>query len=148
MAHIGALRTEPWLPPAGVKIWHEDSQLSWRVHQIYSEFKHLEGWGHSRYLEGFAVGPKKIMALQGADLFAREAFKHADNWGKRPTRKPVKEMRDQIAFHLWTRECLEYLRDHGGNTAAGTAFWGKDGSNPPQMIRLWRDMDLGAKIEA
>jgi hypothetical protein len=80
------------------------------------------------------------MALQAADLIAREAFKHADNWGVRKTRKPVKRLQDRICFIMWTRPCLEYLREHGGPHNSNTlANWGQNGEAAPNMIRLWRD---------
>ena len=55
-----------------------------------------------------------MLELQAADLIAREAFKYADNLGVRRTRMPVKRLKDRMSFHLWNRECLEFLRDRGG----------------------------------
>ena len=77
------------------------------------------------------------MALQAADLMAREAFKHADNLGVRRTRKPVKELHDRISFHLWTKQSLEYLKDNGGPDNLATLIgWAQGSIKPPQMVRF------------
>jgi hypothetical protein len=55
-----------------------------------------------------------VCALQAADLLAREAFKHLDNVGIRPTRKPVEKLREQLYFIPWNAEGLNHLAANGG----------------------------------
>ena len=118
-----------------VTIIHEEGHTSARAFQIYRDLKAVGTWDDSKYLVGFAVGSKRLNGLQGADLIAREAFKHADNRLTRRTRKPVETIKRQASFHLWTRESLEYLKSKGGpeNLEALTS-WGQRGEKVPQMI--------------
>ena len=97
-------------------------------------------WQDARFLQGFSYGSKRVNGLQAADLVAREAFKHADNLGKRPIRKPVKALKNQTSFHLWTREALEFLRNKGGqeNLELLTS-WAQTGETFPKLIRLYRE---------
>ena len=97
-----------------VTIIHEDGDTSPAAFQIYHDLKVLDGYADSKYLVGFSVSDKSLNALQGADLIAREAFKHADNLGIRKLRKPVDRLKSRTSFHLWTRESLEYLKCKGG----------------------------------
>ena len=147
MAYIGAMMTERARRHAiiGIKIWHEESPATTAgAFQTYGELKALKKWEDGNYLSGFAVANKKLMALQGADLLAREAFKHADNLGIRPTRRPVKALKNRINFHLWNRECLEYLRSSGGpsNLEALTMWGHKKVGDAPRMTLLNSDGDF------
>ncbi len=123
-----------------VTICHEDGETFSVANQIYHDLKRTAAWIDSQYLIGFSRGDKCISALQGADLIAREAFKHADNLGKRKTRRPVKALHEGTSFHLWTRKSLEYLRDKGGpdNLEALTTC-GQRGEVVPQMHNWFAD---------
>src|SRR5471030_104110 len=141
MAQVGSLSPYSGGAPAGIKIWLEDSSATaGRSTQAYTELKAVRAWKNASVLKGFTVGSKAITGLQAADIIAREAFKYAANRAIRPTRKPVKRLKDAFGFHLWTGECLEYLSSIGGprDTRALTS-WGQKGPKPPQMIRLFRD---------
>ena len=118
-----------------VKICHEEGSTSGGAFEIYSRLKAVPGWIDAKYLAGFSVDTKELAALQGADLIAREAFKHADNLGVRKTRKPVKALQQGLSFHLWTRESLEYLRAKGGpDHLEALTTWGQIGEQVPQMV--------------
>lgn len=117
-----------------ITLIHEEGDTSTKAFQIYRDLKAVGTWEDSKYLVGFSVGTKRLNGLQGADLIAREAFKHADNRFTRRTRKPIEALRRQTSFHLWTRESLDYLKSKGGpdNLVALTS-WGL-GEVAPQMI--------------
>jgi hypothetical protein len=139
LAYIGRqVRTE--FAFDSIQIFIEKGDTDVAAHQIYRDLKAVTTWPDARYLQGFAIDSKRVTALQAADLFAREAFKHADNRGLRRTRAPVRRLKDRICFHIWTRECLEYLRDGGGpDNLEMLTSWGQRGENVPQMIRLYRE---------
>ena len=121
-----------------VKIVCEDGPTHNVAKRIYDELKQFNGWTWGRSLAGFTAGSKRIMALQASDLIAREAYKHAANLGIRRTRKPVKALNDRLSFHLWTKQCLEYLRDNGSPTdLAFITGWGQGLTKPPQMHRFY-----------
>lgn len=125
---------------ASVTICHEDGATSPAASRIYHDLKDVPGWVDGKYLAGFSVGDKRLAGLQGADLIAREAFKHADNLGKRKTRKPVKTLHQGTSFHLWTRESLEYLRDKGGpDDLEVLTTWGQLGEVVPKMQNWFAD---------
>jgi hypothetical protein len=126
--------------PVDIHMIHELGPTSSAVVRIFNELKALKTWKDGARLKQLSHGDKALTGLQGADFIAREAFKHADNMGLRRIRKPLKALKDRISFHLWTRECLEYLRDRGGQENLETlASWGQTGEKPPQMIALWRE---------
>lgn len=135
MAHIASnANDDPELARRGsvrVSIVHEDGPTSARAYQIYTELKSVSSWPDAQNLIGFTHADKNLCALQGADLIAREAFKHADNTGLRPTRRPVKSLKRRIAFHIWNRPCLEYLKAHGG-------------PNNLEVLTDWVDKELSA----
>ncbi|MGA2742451.1 MAG: hypothetical protein ABSG65_34065 [Bryobacteraceae bacterium] len=137
MAQVCADLSSDTLETHGMKVWHENGDISATIARVWHELKRVRSWLYRDYLTDFAIGTKKIPALQGADLVAREAFKHADNLGVRPARKSVEAIKGRLSFHLWTPECLEYLRDNGGpdNLETLTA-WGRY-QNRPQMIRFY-----------
>jgi hypothetical protein len=123
-----------------VTICHEDGQTSPSAFQIYRDLKEVSGWRDSKYLVGFSVADKRLSGLQGADLVAREAFKHADNLGVRKTRKTVKAIQRGTSFHLWTRDSLEYLKSKGGPTnLKALTTWGQTGDPVPQMTNWFAD---------
>jgi hypothetical protein len=125
----------------GIDILHEESQAtSGRAFEIYAALKAVKSWPLRTKLKKFSVGDKSIMALQGADLVAREAFKHVDNLGIRATRKPVKVLQRFASFHLWTRGALEYLRDNGGpDNLELLTSWPTLNPQPPALINFFAD---------
>jgi hypothetical protein len=139
MAYLGRLSAHD-LDFRAISVMHEEGDRTGRVYEIFKEMKLVSSWPDAKYLDGFSIGSKRVNGLQVADLVAREAFKHVDNLGERPIRKPVKKLKNQTSFHLWTRECLEYLRDNGGqNNLTFLTAWGQTGDKFPQMTRLYRD---------
>lgn len=138
MAFVGSVRSDGTdKKNVDVKICVEDSDAtSRRALRVYNELKAFSGWTWGRSLAGFSTASKKLMALQGADLMAREAYKHADNLGVRKTRKPVKALHDKTHFHIWNRSTLEHLRDAGGPTNLNAlTHWGDTGK-PPSMASV------------
>jgi hypothetical protein len=138
MAKVGAGPPYDWLGDMDVRIVCEDSDTtSSGAFRVYQELKAFPGWTWGRALAGFSTVSKKLMALQAADMVAREAYKHAANLGERKTRKPVKVLNERLSFHLWTRETLEFLRDNGGpSNLDALTNWGKPGPPRPQMHRF------------
>jgi len=121
-----------------VQVMCEDGPTYNVAERIYDELKNFNGWTWGKSLSGFKAGSKRRMSLQASDLVAREAYKHAANLGIRKTRKPVKALHDVLSFHLWTPQCLEYLRDNGGpKDLALLAGWGQGHVKPPQMLRFY-----------
>jgi hypothetical protein len=123
------------------QLWCEEGNTSVESRRIYERLRLINGWEDRKYLAGFATASKCVTALQGADLVAREAFKHADNRGVRHTRRPVRELKNRMSFHVWNRACLEHLRDHGGPEDSETLIsWGR--KKPPEvpvMTRYYRE---------
>lgn len=91
--------------PDSIAICHEDGDTSAEAYTVYRDLKALQGWVDAKYLDGFTSASKRLNGLQGADLIAREAFKHAVNLGVRKIRKPVKSLQTRLSFHLWTNDC-------------------------------------------
>jgi hypothetical protein len=109
MAHIG------WMGRHHVKLWFEDNPATTPTTlRIYNELKNAKNWEPATYLLGITFGSKSLYPLQAADLVAREAFKHVDNLGARPTRIPMKRLGGRSVFALWKKDALTYLRDNGG----------------------------------
>ena len=138
VACVGAVSRGDTLGTIGIRICCEDSTTtSNREKKIYDELKDFAGWRWGKAFVGFSTARKELMALQAADLIAREAYKHAVNRGVRPTRKPVKVLHQLLSFHLWTRPALEYLRDAGGpSSLKALTGWGQSAIKPPQMLRF------------
>jgi hypothetical protein len=141
MGRIGAELAENYPEAQGVKVWCEDGRTSPEAFRIYQALRNFSEWRDAKHLQGFDVGDKKLLPLQGADLLAREAFKHADNAGTRPTRRPVFALKNIISFHFWNRECLEYLKTNGGPTNLTTLTeWGyKRPPEVPVMTNYYED---------
>jgi hypothetical protein len=139
MAHIGA-EISPSLASGVSVCCEEDRRTSARAYQLYADLKATSSWSDGNKLVDFSVASKSLNGLQGADVLAREAFKHASNLGKRRTRKPVKRLRNRTSFHLWTKECLEYLKSRGGldNLEALTS-WDDGSAALPQFTTFYRD---------
>jgi hypothetical protein len=125
----------------GVKLWFENGPQSRTTFVIYNELRAVKTWTPASRLQHIDFGSKQLAPLQAADLVAREAFKHIDNLGVRPTRKPVERMKEKLAFIVWTNQTLQYLRDHGGPknydllTSWGHAKWPR----VPQMQVFYRN---------
>lgn len=141
MAMIGSEIAGSFAEADGVKIWCEDDRdTSAEAIRIYQALKHLDGWEDGKYLKGFAVASKELNAIQGADLIAREAFKHIDNLGLRRMRRPVRKLRDSATFHVWDEACLAYLKANGGPTNLRLLTeWGyKKPPEVPEMPNFYR----------
>jgi hypothetical protein len=135
MAVIGVRGIEP------VKLWFEDNAASVQTYKIYRDLRDVRTWSGAARLEGIDFGSKNLCPLQAADLVAREAFKHMDNLGTRPTRIPITRLADRLVFILWNKETLGYLRDNGGPenydllTSWGNPKWPKI----PNMKQFWKN---------
>lgn len=125
----------------GVKLWFEDSTVtSQSTLRIYQSLRGLKTWNAAFRLQNIDFGGKELCPLQAADLVAREAFKHIDNLGSRPTRIPTKRMHDSLSFIVWNRPTLEYLRDNGGpNNLELLTSWGLHGRTVPPMTVFYRN---------
>ena len=123
-----------------MKLWFEDNnETSPTTLRIYQDLRRVKTWPPASRLSNIDFGGKELCPLQAADLVAREAFKHIDNLGVRPTRIPAKRMEDRLNFIVWNRETLEYLRDNGGpNNLELLTSWGDRGP-VPQMKVFWRN---------
>jgi len=126
----------------GMKLWFENNQnTSGSTFAIYNNLRNVKTWSAAQNLQNIDFGDKRLRPLQAADLVAREAFKHIDNLGMRPTRKPTERLKEHLAFILWTRETLEYLRTHNGPmnydllTSWGHAKWPR----VPNMHTFYRN---------
>jgi hypothetical protein len=132
------------LAPSDVQFWIEQNpDTSSRATQIFSELKAINEWVPSARLSGIAHLGKQIVGLQAADLIAREVFKHFDNQGFRPTRKPIITLANHATVHCWTKELLEWISRNGGahNAAAHAMVASKimrrpRGSNQPFIIPI------------
>jgi hypothetical protein len=103
------IRERGWpLPPAGVRFWVEENRdTAARATQIYHDIKAVPSWRPASRMEEIAHLGKKIVGLQAADLIAREVYKHYDNLGCRPVRKPVITLSQQVTFFCWTLDLLK-----------------------------------------
>jgi hypothetical protein len=108
MARIGK-RTS-----TGVKLCFEESnECHTVIDSMFHSLKRLQSWNLNERgrLVDISFGTKSVVPLQAADLVAREGFKLADNLGKRPLRKPLSRMWDQIGVLLWNEPTLKQLKD-------------------------------------
>jgi hypothetical protein len=127
----------------GMNCWFEESSAtSGTTLRLYQELRAVSSWPQAKSLRGIHFGDKELRPLQAADLVAREAFKHFDNQGSRPTRIPLKRIGNRSTFIVWRREHLEYLRENGGpNDLELLTAWGTnpDKPKPPNFERYWRN---------
>jgi hypothetical protein len=78
----------------------------------FNKLKSLPSWTGASRLSGIAFRGKKVIALQAADLLAREAFKHFDNLDTpRQTRKPLERLLGKYHLYCLTPQALVRLRD-------------------------------------
>ena len=124
-----------------VKLWFELGPRSGKTAEIFYSLHAQKNWDASSYLSGIGQESKELCPLQAADIVAREAFKHMDNLGARPTRIPTKRMKDKLSYIVWNEETLTYLRDLGGPhnldllTSWGHSKWPK----VPKMTVFYRN---------
>jgi hypothetical protein len=97
-----------------IDMWFEEGDHDGKIQSIHKDLKTLDSWKHRRRLLGITPRDKRFVPLQGADLFAREAFKYFNNEGVRLDRKPFVRLRNQLIFHCWRTPALEELRRQGG----------------------------------
>jgi hypothetical protein len=100
-----------------VNLWFERGPINGLITQTYDSIARWIQWKPARRLREITLSTKELWPLQGADLIAREAFKHVDNLGIRPTRKPIQRLVDRnLHFAVWNAPALEYLAANGGPT--------------------------------
>lgn len=142
MAEIGH-RIGQEIANVGMDCWFEEScATSGTTLRLYQELRAVSSWPQSKSLRGIHFGDKELRPLQAADLVAREAFKHFDNQGIRPTRIPMQRMSKHSNFIVWRREHLEYLRDNGGpDDLELLTTWGRssDKPKPPNFETYFRN---------
>lgn len=125
---------------SNVQCWFEKGDADGESLRIFNQMTSLHSWKNGRRLTSIAFHSKTRVPLQAADLMAREAFKHHDNIGIRPVRKPVLALWNSISFHCWTRDSLEHLKGLGGqeNIEALTS-WPRSGAPGLQHYYPRRD---------
>jgi hypothetical protein len=103
--------------------------------RIFNSIKAFNAWTPTRRLRGIAFDGKHLRPLQAADLIAREGYKHIENLGVRPTRKPVKTLTGKIYVVLWGQDSLRFLADNGGpEHLALLAEWDKR-KDAPRFVK-------------
>jgi hypothetical protein len=114
-----------------VNFWFESGAHNGAIHRCFDKIKRLP-WERAKYLGGITFHSKALYPLQSADLIAREAFKHLDNLGIRPMRKPLRRFGEHAFFIAWTEEALHYLAAHGGpQNLELLASWDEHPDAPP-----------------
>lgn len=109
-----------------VAIWFENGPSSGAAHGIFDALAQAK-WKPAQRLRGPLFESKRLRPLQSADLVAREAFKHIDNLGVRPTRKSLVKISETQFFMLWNRGTLEHFAANGG---------------PKNLNTLWESTDM------
>jgi hypothetical protein len=97
-----------------VQIWFEMGNQDAAIRRVFGSIAEYKSWEPASRLRSISFDTKRSVHLQAADLVAREAFKHIDNKGIRPIRKPVSRLSDRLAFVLWNSETLTFLANNGG----------------------------------
>ncbi len=97
-----------------IDMWFEEGDHDSKIQEIHKALKNLPQWPGRSRLMAMTPRDKSLVPLQGADLYAREAFKHFNNLGRRAERKPVTALKKQLMFHCWTLPALEELKRQGG----------------------------------
>jgi hypothetical protein len=97
-----------------IQLWFEEGPYQGKIAEAYRGLKHHKSWKERESLDQISFGDKRMIPLQAADLVAREGFKVAVNMGKRPVRKPLARLWNRAGIVIWTRECLQELKDRGG----------------------------------
>jgi hypothetical protein len=120
IAEVSSRSVAPYgLPPTDVQFWIEENKdTAGRATQIFYDLKGIHLWNPSARLSGVTHLGKQIVGLQAADLIAREVFKHFDNKGIRPTRKPVITLANHVTFHPWEKPQLKWMAENGGPHSA------------------------------
>lgn len=113
-------------------LWFEHGNRNGTVLNLQDSLRGLD-WKPGQRLKSVAFGTKQLRPLQAADLIAREAFKHMDNLGERPTRIPIRRLFENVFFMLWTGDSLRHLATNGWphNLESILAF-----SNPPPDAKI------------
>jgi hypothetical protein len=109
-----------------VRLWFEKGAMDAAILRDFKSIVAWNQWAPASRLRDIKFETKTLRPLQSADLIAREAFKHLDNLGVRPTRKPVVKMESQLYFVAWNEKALKYLANSGGpNNLEVLANWDK-----------------------
>lgn len=97
-----------------VALSFEKGSIDSKILKVFDSIADWKEWPPAKRLRRPKFETKELKPLQSADLVAREAFKHVDNLGERPTRKPVTRLQDRLYFVFWNEEALKYLALKGG----------------------------------
>lgn len=98
---------------ADVDVWFESGSKNGAIRNHFDSIKSL-AWEPAKRLRRISFDSKWLRPLQSADFVAREAFKHVDNLGKRPIRKPMRRLGERLYFIAWNEEALKHLAMNGG----------------------------------
>ena len=98
-----------------IQLWFERGQFDSLILQTYNSLRSLESWKWDERgrLFGISFDDKHLVPLQAADLVAREGYKIADNWKKRPLRKPVLGVWNRMGMGWYTKPTYELLKAKG-----------------------------------
>ncbi len=84
---------------------------------LYQYMVTLPEWNEQNIFMGARInfGSRKDVRIQAADIIAREAMKHLDNLGKRPTRRSLQALAElpgaPFRFDFFTREYCFHTKD-------------------------------------
>ena len=120
-----------------VALWFEDGPAAGRTVNIFHSVKKMN-WKPAKRLRSITLDSKELRPLQSADLVAREAFKHIQNLGVRPTRKPIIQMRDVLYFIEWSVPALEYLAQNGGPANLQLLSEWDSRKDAPHLHMFWK----------
>jgi len=98
-----------------IQLWFEEGSFDSLILQTYNDLRAIESWRWDERGRLFRISfaSKELVPLQAADLVAREGYKIADNWMKRPLRKPVLGIWDRMQMSWYTKPTLELLKAKG-----------------------------------
>lgn len=119
-----------------VRLWFEKGSLDAEIKRVFKTIVEWKEWIPAKRLRDINFETKSLRPLQSADLIAREAFKHLDNLGVRPTRKPVANMEGQLYFVPWNEAALKYLAANGGPENLELLSKWDSSNNAPRLGRV------------
>ncbi|MBZ5702843.1 MAG: hypothetical protein LAN84_13470 [Acidobacteriia bacterium] len=120
-----------------VAIWFENGSHGGAAMDIVDSLKKT-AWKPAQRLKGPYFGPKELRPLQSADLIAREAFKHIDNLGVRPMRKPLIQLSEKLFFMLWNKGTLEHFAANGGPKNLQAMYTSADIPDVAKLNHFWK----------
>jgi len=104
-----------------VHVWFESGPEDADILRAYNEVRSFQFPNPSerRRLSSLTFGDKTLLPLQAADFAARESFKAAQNFRKRPTRKPLSRLWGHAMMQCFDEECLRKLKAGGDPLSIG-----------------------------